>query len=211
MTAQTQEVATSLWMGDRDMVSLHLAREVDGGRTTGDQIRKVFGSYFDVVGDVSEVTTYSGAEEWAQALRAEGRFPEPKVPSWQERGHKVLTRLYQPHFLGLMALAANHINDTSPLLSELVILSRRLWGPASTVNDVSQLDIIARACVDRNKLTEERARIMSWFSGAAISDYFDARSQEDGFVDAMREAADARSALLPPPIVPADLRPWEVA
>ncbi len=215
MTTQTQEIATTLWMSDRDMDSLRLAKEVDGDRTAGDQIRKALGSYFATVGDVSAITTYEQGEEWAQNLRVEGRFPAPKIARWPEAERQVLSRLVRPQLLGLNGLTTEYIKVTSPAFADVISLYReQLQSRAAAPEMPPPLDIAARGCIDGKKLEREYSRVFSWFSAAAISDYFDTRSQEDGFVASMQGIAEEqreefRREGFPAPHV--ELRPWEVA
>ena len=214
MTTEMQEIATSLWMSDRDADSLHLAKEVDGDRTTGDQIRRAFGDYFAVIGDVSDITTYPQAEVWAQNLRAEGRFPVPILSNWREGEHQVVSRLYRPHLLGFAALADDYIKNTSPMLFEVASVYRKQLRTRVAATDVAfDLDAAAKGCINDKRLDREYSRVMSGFSSAAISDYLDMRSQEDGFVTAMQDAAERRRQALSEgfPSFPVERRPWEVA
>ena len=217
MATETQRATTRLWMADRDMNSLRLAQEVDSDNTAGEQIRKVFDNYFDLVGDVSGVTTHTQAEEWAQGLRAKGHFPVPKVLNLREAGHQVITRLYRPQLLGLVALTDEHIKVASPVLADVMSLYRtQLRSRFVSTVSLSYLDIAARECIDDKRLDHEYSRVMGGFSSAAISSYFDTRSQEDGFLASMQSAAEERRELLLrvlPPVLqsPVDLRPWEAA
>ena len=123
-----------------------------------------------------------------------------------------MTQVYRPHALGMTALANDYIANTSPEFSELIVLRQKQLDKRGSA-DPSRLDVLARDCIDDKKISHAYGRVLSWFSAAANDGYFDMRSQEDGFVTAMQNAAEWQRQALSEgfPSSPVEQWPWEVA
>ena len=211
----TKKVTGLLRFSARDIKNLYLLGDVDGGTnagaTVGAEMRKVVSHFLNAGSSMAGFSTYEMAEGWVRNRRAEDRLPQPnltRLTLGHDRG--IITSLCRAHWLGLHALTADYIAHTSPEFSEVISLRRRLAGTFHAGGRS-----LAERCIDGTKVDEGYAHIMGGFSAAALDSYLDMRSQEDGFTEAMKEAAEARRQhllrVMPPALPPLDMRPWEIA
>lgn len=200
-------VPMCLPIASRDMTNLSLASRVDDtGVST--QIGKAFSGYFNSNGEQPSIETADDAKAWALTQQGTGLLDAIQLPPQDVLGKRIDVSLERRQAFGLVALVDLYVETKTGDFASLLSIYRN--NTPSTSGTAKQAWAI-RGCINGSEITDRLRQIRLGFTSSIIKHYFDERTKDSRFVNAMSGVV-AEFVMSLPPIdqhEPA-LRPWEV-